>query len=156
MENLSTPVVEAQMMIRKPVSMVFEAFIDPEITTHFWFTKSAGRLEVGKSVVWQWEMYGASTEVFVKEIVPGRLIATEWGNPKTNVDYHFYEMENDRTYIVIKNYGFKQTGDDLVAIIKDQTGGFTTVLDGAKAWLEHNIQLNLIGDKFPKEASEYF
>jgi len=33
----------------------------------------------------------------------------------------------------------------------DSTGGFTTVLDGAKAWLEHNINLNLIMDKFPKD-----
>gem|GEM_PF-6143995 len=27
--------------------------------------------------------------------------------------------------------------------------GFTTVLDGLKAYLEHNLQLNLIADKFP-------
>ena len=32
--------VEAQMLIRKPAEKVFEAFIDPGITTNFWFTKS--------------------------------------------------------------------------------------------------------------------
>lgn len=37
--------VEAQMMIRKPVAEVFEAFVDPEITVNFWFTKSSNRLE---------------------------------------------------------------------------------------------------------------
>lgn len=30
---------EAQMLIRKSVSEVFQAFIDPEVTRHFWFTK---------------------------------------------------------------------------------------------------------------------
>lgn len=30
------PTVECQMMIRKPVSQVFQAFIDPAITTKFW------------------------------------------------------------------------------------------------------------------------
>jgi len=34
-------------------------------------------------------------------------------------------------------------------------GGFTTVLDGAKAWLEHNIHLNLITDKYPKGLTEH-
>jgi len=31
----------------------------------------------------------------------------------------------------------------------NNTGGFTTVLDGLKAYLEHHIKLNLVADKFP-------
>lgn len=46
------PVAKAEMLIRKSVELVLEAFINPEITTKFWFTKSSGRLEVGKSVRW--------------------------------------------------------------------------------------------------------
>jgi len=42
-----------------------------------------------------------------------------------------------------------------LAVIKDSTGGFTTVLDGLKAFLEHNINLNLIADKFPKEVAQH-
>jgi hypothetical protein len=53
--------VEAQMLIRKPVEDVFEAFINPEVTTHFWFTKSTGKLEEGKTITWEWEMYGVKT-----------------------------------------------------------------------------------------------
>lgn len=34
------PVVKAEMLIRKPVEEVFEAFVDPAVTTRFWFTKS--------------------------------------------------------------------------------------------------------------------
>ncbi|MEO6905534.1 MAG: polyketide cyclase, partial [Ginsengibacter sp.] len=60
--------VEAQMLIRKPVTLVFQAFIDPAITTNFWFTKSSGQLETGKTITWEWEMYGISTNVLVKEI----------------------------------------------------------------------------------------
>jgi hypothetical protein len=33
--------------------------------------------------------------------------------------------------------------------VTDSTGGFTLVLAGLKALLEHNIQLNLVGDRFP-------
>ena len=45
------------MLIRKPVKEVFEAIINPEITTKFWFTKSSGRLDENKKVEWVWEMY---------------------------------------------------------------------------------------------------
>jgi uncharacterized protein YndB with AHSA1/START domain len=36
------------MLIRKPVANVFEAIVNPDITTKFWFTKGSGRLELGK------------------------------------------------------------------------------------------------------------
>ncbi len=147
------PTVETQMLIRKPVSTVFQAFIDPAITTKFWFTKSSGQLEVGKTVTWEWEMYGASTKVITKKIVPNKLISTEWGEPATTVDYEFTALTDDMTYVVIKNYGFRETGDELIQTIKDSTGGFTTVLDGLKAYLEHNLQLNLVLDKFPNKLN---
>ena len=143
--------VETQMLIRKPVDVVFNAFIDPAITTNFWFTKSTGKLETGKRIRWEWEMYGISTEVMANEIIPNKKISTVWGSPPVNVDYEFEEMGKDQTYVVIKSYGFEQTGDELIDIVKDNTGGFTTVLDGLKAWLEHGIRLNLILDKFPNK-----
>ena len=62
------PSAKAEMLIRKPVAEVFEAFVDPEITRRFWFTKSTGRLETGKHIVWTWEMYDMSIDVDVKEV----------------------------------------------------------------------------------------
>jgi uncharacterized protein YndB with AHSA1/START domain len=59
---------KAEKLIRKPVAKVFEAFINPEITTKFWFTKSSGKLEAGKQVTWTWEMYNVSVQVNVKEV----------------------------------------------------------------------------------------
>ena len=41
---------KAEMLIRKPVAEVFEAFINPDITSKFWFTKGSERLEAGKQV----------------------------------------------------------------------------------------------------------
>lgn len=148
---MSTDVyVEAQMLIRKPVAEVFEAFVNPEITTQFWFTKSTGKLEEGKSVTWEWEMYGVKSNVAVHKIIPDQLIKTEWGDPAIQVDYEFKELEKG-TLVVIRSYGYDQTGENLLRTINDNTGGFTTVLDGCKAYLEHGINLNLIEDKFPQK-----
>jgi len=146
--DTNTPCVETQMLIRRPAAVVFNAFIDPAITINFWFTKSSGKLEVGKKLNWQWEMYGASADVWVKEIIPNQKIIVEWGDPATTIDFNFEAVDENSTYVVIKNYGFRETGDELISIIKHSTGGFTTVLDGLKAYLEHGLKLNLIGDKF--------
>jgi uncharacterized protein YndB with AHSA1/START domain len=155
MKNDDVKYAEAKMLIRKPVAAVFEAFIDPALTKNFWFTKSSGKLEVNKKVTWEWEMYNISTPVTVKEILKDKIITIEWGEPSTTVDFVFKSLSGDSTYVEIKHYGFKKTGDELLAAIRDSTGGFTTVLDGLKAFLEHNINLNLIADKYPKEVSDH-
>lgn len=145
--------VEAQMLIRKPVSEVFNAFIDPTITTQFWFSRSTGKLERGKKVTWYWDMYQVSDEIEILDIKPNECISIRWDQPSTYVDFHFQQITPDSTYVVIKNYGFTQEGDALIEAIKNNTGGFTTVLDGLKAYLEFGIALNLIGDKFLRETS---
>ena len=46
------PIAKATMLIRRPVATVFEAFVNPEVTTRFWFIKSSGRLEERGENVW--------------------------------------------------------------------------------------------------------
>ena len=38
-------VAKTGMLIRKPVGEVFEAIVNPDMITKFWFTKSSGRLK---------------------------------------------------------------------------------------------------------------
>ena len=151
-ELTQPPVAKAAMLIRRPAREVFEAFIDPGITSRFWFTKSTGRLEAGKHVKWTWEMYDVSVDVEVKEIEADKRIVIEWGNygEMTTVEWIFKPYEDDKTYVTITNYGFKGDGDKVVKDALDSTGGFTWVLAGLKARLEHNLELNAIADAFPK------
>lgn len=142
----------AKMMIRKPAAEVFQAFIDPAITKHFWFTRGSDKLEVNKKVSREWEMYGVSATVDVKEIIPNKKIVIEWDDPPTKVEFKFEHLDDNSTYVIITEFGYTMTGDELLAKIKDSTGGFTTVVDGLKAYLEHGINLNLIADKFPRKA----
>ena len=149
MKEKNIAYTEAKMLIRKPVSQVFVAFVDPAITSNFWFTKASGKLGVNKKIIWEWEMYGVSASIDVKEIIPDKKISIEWDDPRIQVEFKFEKQGNDATYVIITESGYTMTGDELLAKIKDSTGGFTTVLDGLKAYLEHNIKLNLIADKFP-------
>jgi uncharacterized protein YndB with AHSA1/START domain len=155
MNNLQlkqVPIAKTGMLIRKPVADVFEAFVNPDITTKFWFTKSSGRLEVGKQVQWEWEMYGISVPVTAKAIEPNKRIVIEWpgyGGP-TTVEWIFAPQEDGTTFVSITNAGFTGEGDELVKQATDSTQGFSLVLAGLKALLEHNVKLNLVADRYPK------
>jgi uncharacterized protein YndB with AHSA1/START domain len=150
--NINTiPVVETAMLIRRPVAEVFEAFADPAITSRFWFTRGSDRLEPGRTVRWDWEMYGHSVEVKVKAVEPKRRILIEWeGEPDpTTVEWEFASREDGTTFVTVTNSGFGGDGDAKVHQALDSMGGFTIVLCGAKALLEHNVSLNLIADRYP-------
>jgi len=144
-------IAKTEMLIRRPVAEVFEAFIDPAITTKFWFTKSNSRLETGKQVRWEWEMYNSGTDVNVKAIEPNKRILVEWmafGGP-TIIEWIFISRPDNRTFVSITNSGFQGTEEEIAEQAISSTEGFTFVLAGLKALLEHNINLNLIADRFP-------
>jgi uncharacterized protein YndB with AHSA1/START domain len=143
------PMVKTQMLIRKPAREVFEAFIDPAITTKFWFTKSSGRLEPGREVRWDWEMYGVGTTVRVKEIEAHRRILIEWDDPPCPVEWIFTPHGENATLVQISNWGFPGSEEEQTAQAIDSMGGFSFVLAGLKAWLEHGLRLNLIADHHP-------
>jgi len=142
------PVVKAEMLIRRPVQEVFEAFIDPAVTTQFWFTKSSGKLEAGSRIRWEWEMYGVSDDIYVQAIEPNRTIRIE-SSDGTTVEWSFEPRANDETYVTIMNAGFAGDGDEIMNRAIDSMGGYTMVLCGLKALLEHDVVLNLVADNAP-------
>ncbi|TIQ37376.1 MAG: polyketide cyclase [Mesorhizobium sp.] len=150
MELKENPIAEAGMLIRRPVADVFAAIVDPAVTTKFWFTHSSGRLDEGKTVQWEWSMYGVSTAVEVSEIVPNEKIVMQWSEPPTTVVWTFTQMPGDTTFLEVRNFGFAGSGDEQVSQAIGSTGGFSLVLAGAKAWLEQGLTLGLIGDRHPK------
>jgi uncharacterized protein YndB with AHSA1/START domain len=149
-DTIQAPVAKAQMLIRRPAAQVFEALVDPAITSRFWFSRGSGRLEVGRKVRWDWEMYGFSTEAEAKEIEENRRILLEWSAGKpTSVEWRLEPKGEDRTFVTVRNWGFHGDPDQVVAQAMDSTGGFSFVLAALKAFLEHGIELNLVLDHNP-------
>lgn len=152
MNDTSNHFAEAAMLIRKPVTEVYEAFINPEITTKFWFTKSSGRLELNSKVDWVWEMYNVTIPVTVKALIPNQSIVIQWSDdPDQMVEWVFEEIASEKTFVTVKNTGFKGSCEELISQIRESTGGFTWLLSGLKAYLEHGIELNLVADRFPQK-----
>jgi uncharacterized protein YndB with AHSA1/START domain len=145
------PIARAEMLIRRPAAQVFRAFVDPAITSKFWFSEGTAPLEPGKAVTWTWSMYGFSVDVDVKAVEPNTRILVEWGDEKakTPIEWTFVPRKDGTTFVSVKNYGFTGGEADAVEQALDSTEGFTFLLAGAKAWLEHGIQLNLVPDRHP-------
>ncbi len=143
------PVAGAGMLIRRPVGEVFAAFVDPAITSRFWFSKGSGRLEPGAHVRWDWEMYGVGSDVTVKAIEPNARILIDWDDPATEVEWRFEPRGADQCWVEVENRGFRGDAEAQVAQALDSTGGFALVLAGAKIWLEHGIAPNFVLDRHP-------
>jgi uncharacterized protein YndB with AHSA1/START domain len=150
------PIASTGMLIRKPVGDVFEAIVNPQVTTNFWFTKASGRLEAGKRVQWDWEMYNVSIQVIAKAIEPNARIVIEWPgySGPTTVEWKFTPQTNGTTFVSVSESGFTGTGDELVKYVADSTQGFTLLLAGLKAFLEHGVRLNLTADRYPAGVEE--
>src|SRR5262245_7304110 len=151
MELTKPPVAHTAMLIRRPVSQVFEANTDPAINSHFWFSKGSGRLVAGRTMQRDWEMYGVSIDVTATEIEPNKLIAMEWPgcSGSTTVTWRFQEVP-DGTFVEVEEAGWTGTGDELLKFVRESTGGFSWTLAGSKAFLEHGLELNLVADRFPR------
>jgi len=154
--TIQSPVASAQMLIRKPSEEVFRALVDPAITSRFWFTKGSAPLEAGTQVRWDWEMYGASVTVEVKELEENKRILFEWNGPANPsfVEWDLAPRGRDQTFVKVRNWGFAGGTDKIVADAIGSAGGFSFVLAALKAFLEHGIELNLIADHDPDALVE--
>jgi uncharacterized protein YndB with AHSA1/START domain len=143
------PKVEVSTLIRRPPAEAFAAFVDPAVTTRFWFTKSSGPLAPGATVRWEWEMYGVADTVLVKEFeAPERFVLAMGGGEGLTVEFRFTPRE-EGTVVAVTESGFSGTADEALAYVAGSTGGYTTALCAAKALLEHGIELGAVRDKFP-------
>lgn len=147
---MAAPAASAGMLIRRPVAEVFEAFVDPAVTTRFWFSHGSARLEPGARVRWDWAMYGVGTEVLVKAVEPERRLLIDWDvdSDPTEVEWRF-EARGAATWVTVENRGFSGPPEQQVARALDSTGGFALVLAGAKIWLEHGIEPRFVVDRHP-------
>ncbi|HEX6983197.1 MAG TPA: SRPBCC family protein [Balneolaceae bacterium] len=148
-------VAKSEMLIRKPVSKVFEALANPEITSKFWFTEGSARLEAGKTVEWTWGQFGVQAIITVTEVKRNELIQFQWPSGEKESDFRTveisFESKSDQTtFVHVVERGFDKDEENLIEQVAGQTEGWALVLSALKAWLEHGINLNLISDHKPE------
>lgn len=130
---------KAFIQIQKPVNEVFEGIVNPEKMTMYFISKSSGRLETGKEVIWKFPEF--SEEFHVKEIKieTNNYISFVW-DPETIVNITLEELP-DKSTIVRVNENGKELNEDNLKWALDNSGGWANFLACMKAYLEYGIEL---------------
>jgi uncharacterized protein YndB with AHSA1/START domain len=91
------------------------------------------------------------------EVVPSldagpvqKMVLAQERHGPTTVEWTFEPQTDGTTFVRIAEAGFTGSGDELVKYVADSTQGFSLMLAGLKALLEHNVRLNLTADRYPK------
>ncbi len=140
----------AQVLVHRPVADVFDAFVNAETMSRFWFTRRDDGLRAGETVTWY---LGAQPdaprfEVQVTSLERPSLIVMEWENAGgfTTVVWTFEAKGPDTTLLRVEETGYSGDPQTVIAAALDSTGGFNQVIIAAKAWLEHRAPINVVAD----------
>lgn len=145
-EQDQSPAARVRMLIRRPVSEVFQALTHPQTLTQFWLAHASGPLEPAKRVQWEFMVPGARVETTVKHFEQGKRLIFEWSDG-TTVDWHLEPRPDGHTVLEVRNAGFRGTQTEVVEQALEATQGFSIVLCDLKTLLEHGRPLNLTRDK---------
>lgn len=143
---MTHPVAQARMLIRRPASDVFDAFVEPRRLTQFWLSRATGPLHAGARVEWEFMVPGAVEGVAVTAFEAPSHLAFTWTNGRLDVDMTFTASSADTTIVQVEVRGF-EAGPGRMAQMVNATEGFAIVLCDLKTLLETGRSANLVRDK---------
>jgi uncharacterized protein YndB with AHSA1/START domain len=143
MENNQKLEIKVGLKMLKPVNLVFEAIADPEKMSHYFISKSTGRMEEGKTVTWQFPEFDMEFPVRVTSTVPNKSISYYWNDmdgTETLVEITLKPMEHEETFVSVTEKS-RDNDDAGINWLKRNTEGWANFLACLKAYLEYGINL---------------
>jgi len=151
-----------QTQINKPVSVVFDAIVQPERLCKYFVDKTSGPLVEGKEIIWTWSQWG-DYPVIVKKLVPNRLIeleanSTAW-KKTTGPGYgvkmimELAPLSDTSTMLTISETGWLHDEPGYKAS-HENCGGWTHMALCLKAYLEYGLDLRGLSPEVPKTAAQ--
>ncbi|MFB7639868.1 SRPBCC family protein [Peribacillus butanolivorans] len=133
--------VTTKFKILKPVNEVFEAIVDPEKMSNYWFSSGTGRVEQGKTITWRYDEYNAEGVINVLEVEEDKKIVFSWGGygQETVVTITLKELDNTSTIIEVNELGFKEDDPEIINKMIGQKEGWVYMLTCLKGYLENGI-----------------
>jgi uncharacterized protein YndB with AHSA1/START domain len=142
-----TPKFQVQLKIRKPVSQVFDAVVDPAKLSSYFVQSASGPLTEGATVKWNFAEAPGPFDVVVKKVVKDERIVLEWPGGRsyaTLVEMEFKPLDGGTTMVVIREEGWKDDERGL-ELSHGNAGGWMHMMCCLKAFLEYGINLRAGG-----------
>lgn len=133
--------VITKFKILNPANEVFEAIVDPDKMSNYWFSSGTGRVEQGKTITWRYDEYNAEVVIKVLEVEENKKIVFSWGDhgQETVVTITLNKLDPTSTMIEVNESGLKEDDPDLVNKMIGQKEGWIYMLTCLKGYLENGV-----------------
>lgn len=132
-------IARASIQIQKPVEVVFEGIINPEIMTKYFISESSGRMETGKELNWKFPEFPDKVSVKEIRIETNQSVSFVWD--KDTVVSILLEAQADNSTVVKVTEDGKEYNEENLKWVIGNTEGWANFLACMKAWLEFGIRL---------------
>ncbi|MDX1651560.1 MAG: SRPBCC domain-containing protein [Brumimicrobium sp.] len=141
--------IKTALQIQKNPKTVYEAIIEPAHMVNYFISKSSGRMEAGKELVWNFPEFSLDVALKVVKTQPYKLISYFWivEGEKHLVEISLIPEENDSTLVHITENG-RANDDAGIKWLVENTAGWANFLACLKAYLEYGINLRKGGFDF--------
>jgi uncharacterized protein YndB with AHSA1/START domain len=134
--------IKTAIQILKPVNEVFEAIVDPIKMSNYFISKSSGKMETGKQIMWQFPEFDIEFPIRVSKIVRDEYISYYWDVEGTEL---LVEMiltpRGEASTLVTISEKSRANDKDGLKWLKGNTAGWANFLACLKAYLEYGINL---------------
>jgi uncharacterized protein YndB with AHSA1/START domain len=134
--------VKAALQIQKPMNEVFEAIVDNDKMSNYFISKSSGRMEEGRRIMWRFPESEMEFPVEIGQIEKNRYISFYWDvdRIKLMVEMTLTAGKNNSTVVTITEKSRKNDEAGL-KWLQGNTEGWANFLACLKAYIEYGINL---------------
>lgn len=142
MEN-KTLEIKTGLVMQKPEHEVFEAIADPSKMSNYFISKSTGRMEQGKELIWKFPEFEMEFPIRVGKIEKDKYLSYSWKDPdgtETLVEITLVPKGNNSTFVTVTEK-YRNNDEAGIRWLKGNTEGWANFLACLKAYLEYGINL---------------
>jgi uncharacterized protein YndB with AHSA1/START domain len=134
--------IKAALQMSKPVNEVFEAIIDPVKMSNYFISKSSGKMEEGKKILWRFPEFDMEFPIRVGKIEKDRYISFYWDVDGIELltEISLTPRANNSTLVSISEKS-RENDEAGIKWLMGNTEGWANFLACLKAYLEYGINL---------------
>jgi uncharacterized protein YndB with AHSA1/START domain len=134
--------IKTALQILKPVNDVFEAIVDPDKMSKYFISKSSGRMEDGKQLMWKFPEFDMEFPIRVGKIERDKYISYSWDvdGIELLVEMTLKPHGNNSTVITVTENS-RNIDEAGIKWLMGNTEGWANFLACLKAYLEYGINL---------------
>jgi uncharacterized protein YndB with AHSA1/START domain len=153
MEKLTLEIKAALQML-KPVDEVFDAIIDPVKMSNYFISKSSGKMEEGKKIMWRFPEFDMDFPVRVGKIEKNKYISFYWDVDGIELLTEIKLTQRDHNSTLVSITEKSRENDEAgIKWLMGNTEGWANFLACLKAYLEYGINLRKGGFDFMSDKN---